>query len=54
VADGCVFGRRGTGFSGYSDGKEKLDARLAKSGLHIPPCRVSRLVLRWRTGSSSK
>lgn len=39
-AEGFVFGRRGTGFSGYSDGKEKLDAKLAKSvamprwGLH--------------------
>ena len=29
-ADGHVFGRRGTGFSGFSDGKEKLDARLTK------------------------
>jgi integrase len=36
-ADGHVFGRRGTGFSGFSDGKEKLDARLAKTGLNIPP-----------------
>jgi len=30
----CVFGRRGTGFFGFSDGKEKLDAKLAASGLH--------------------
>ena len=36
-ADGHVFGRRGTGFSGFSDGKEKLDARLTKTGLNIPP-----------------
>jgi integrase len=35
--DGHVFGRRGTGFSGFSDGKEKLDARLTKTGLNIPP-----------------
>ena len=31
-AEGCLFGRRGTGFSGFSDSKEKLDAKLAKSG----------------------
>lgn len=36
-AAGCVFGRRGTGFSGFSDSKEKLDAKLAKSGTHLPP-----------------
>jgi integrase len=36
-AEGCVFGRRGTGFSGYSDGKEKLDAKLTKSGAKMPP-----------------
>lgn len=35
--DGCVFGRLGTGFSGFSDSKEKLDAKLAKSGMHMPP-----------------
>jgi integrase len=35
-SDGCVFGRNGTGFSGFSDGKEKLDARLADSGMHMP------------------
>jgi integrase len=34
-ADGYVFGKRGTGFSGYSDGKEKLDAKLVKSGVHM-------------------
>ena len=32
-----MFGRRGTGFSGFSDSKEKLDAKLAKSGLKIQP-----------------
>jgi integrase len=36
-ADGCVFGKRGTGFSGFSDSKEKLDAKLTKSGLNMPP-----------------
>jgi integrase len=35
AADGCVFGRRGTGFSGYSDGKEKLDTKLVKAGMHM-------------------
>ena len=34
--DGCVFGKRGTGFSGFSDSKEKLDAKLSKSGLNVP------------------
>lgn len=32
-----VFGRRGTGFSGYSDGKEKLDARLRAQGAELAP-----------------
>ena len=35
-AAGFVFGRRDTGFSGFSDGKEKLDAKLEKSSLRIP------------------
>lgn len=35
-AKGCVFGKRGTGYSGYSDGKEKLDAKLAKGGVQMP------------------
>lgn len=34
-AEGYVFGRRGTGFSGFSDSKEKLDAKLVKSGLQM-------------------
>jgi integrase len=34
-ADGCVFGRLGTGFSGFSGGKEKLDAALATAGTHM-------------------
>jgi integrase len=37
LAEGCVFGRRGTGFSGFSDSKEKLDSALANSGAHIAP-----------------
>ena len=36
-AKGCVFGRRGKGFSGFSDSKEKLDAKLVKSGVDMPP-----------------
>jgi integrase len=36
-AEGCVFGKRGTGYSGYSDGKEKLDAKLVRAGIHMPP-----------------
>jgi integrase len=36
-ADGSVFGRRGTGFSGFSDSKEKLDAKLKRSGLNMQP-----------------
>jgi integrase len=35
-ADGCVFGRLRTGFSGFSGGKEKLDTSLVKSGMHMP------------------
>lgn len=27
-AEVCIFGRRGTGFSGFSDSKEKLDTRI--------------------------
>ena len=34
---GSVFGKRGTGFSGFSDSKEKLDAELEKSGVRLPP-----------------
>lgn len=36
-AEGCLFGKRGTGFSGFSHSKEKLDAKLANSGLNMPP-----------------
>jgi integrase len=36
-AEGCVFGRRGTGFSGWSKSKNNLDARVAKSGLRMLP-----------------
>ena len=36
-ADGSVFGERGPGFSGFSKCKERLDAKIAKSGLNMPP-----------------
>ena len=36
AAEGCVFGKRGTGFSSYSDGKEKLDAKIANAGVQMP------------------
>ena len=36
-ADGCLFGRHGTGFSGWSKSKEALDAKLAKAGIEMPP-----------------
>jgi integrase len=35
-ASGSVFGRRGTGFSGWSKGKIELDAKLADLGLEMP------------------
>ena len=35
-AEECVFGKRGTGYLGYSDGKERLDARLSKAGVQLP------------------
>jgi integrase len=37
ACDGSVFGRRGTGFSGYSDGKQKLDNKIAAEGMQLPP-----------------
>ncbi len=37
AAEGCVFGKLGTGYSGYSDGKEKLDAKLVNAGVQMPP-----------------
>lgn len=36
-AGACVFGKRRTGFSGYSDGKETIDAKIANAGLHMQP-----------------
>jgi integrase len=39
-AAGCVFGKQGTGFSGFSKSKEKLDTKLSKSGLTLPPWRL--------------
>lgn len=35
-AEGRVFGKLGTGFSGFSDGKEKLDAKIANTGMPMP------------------
>src|SRR6185437_13688230 len=35
--DGCVFGKRGTGFSGFAKCKRELDAQIAQSGLQTPP-----------------
>jgi integrase len=32
---GCVFGRRGTGFSGWSKSKTKLEAKLAGNGIKM-------------------
>jgi integrase len=34
-AEGCVFGRRGSGFSGWSKIKEALDAKLAETGTEM-------------------
>jgi integrase len=36
-AEGSVFGKRGTGFSGFRKCKQKLDTRIAKSGQHLAP-----------------
>jgi integrase len=36
-AEGCVFSRHGRGYSGFSKSKKKLDVKLAKSGVRIPP-----------------
>jgi integrase len=36
-AQGCVFGRRGNGFSGWSKSKQALDAKLATAGHHLKP-----------------
>jgi integrase len=37
ATDECVFGSRGTGFSGWSKRKKGLDAKIAKAGLNVPP-----------------
>jgi integrase len=39
-ADRCVFGKRGTGFSGFSQSKEKLDNKLAAMWLNTEPWRL--------------
>jgi integrase len=36
-AEGCVFGRRGTGFSGWSKCKRALDAKLAEACADMTP-----------------
>jgi integrase len=33
----CVFGGRGTGFSGWSKSKKNLDAKIAEEGADLPP-----------------
>jgi integrase len=35
-AGGCVFGRRGNGFSGWSKSKTDLDVKLADAGMKMP------------------
>jgi integrase len=35
-AGGCVFGRRGNGFSGWSKSKTDLDVKLANAGMKMP------------------
>jgi integrase len=35
-AGGCVFGRRGNGFSGWSKSKHDLDVILADAGMKMP------------------
>jgi Phage integrase family len=39
-ATGNVFGRRGTGFSGWSKSKTALDLRIAAVGTKVPPWRL--------------
>ncbi len=36
TAAGCIFGKRGTSFSGFSKGKRKLDANLVQAGRAMP------------------
>jgi integrase len=36
-AEGCVFGRRGTGFSGWSKCRKALDTKLTETGATIAP-----------------
>jgi integrase len=36
-AEASIFGRRGTGFSGWSKCKKVLDAKLAKAGVDMAP-----------------
>ncbi len=36
-AEGCVFGRRGTGFSGWSKCKKALDTKITEAGTELAP-----------------
>jgi integrase len=36
TASGCVYGRRGEGFSGWSKSKKALDSKVIKAGVQIP------------------
>jgi integrase len=36
-AEGCVFGRRGNGFSGWSKSKKALEAKLANASQFLKP-----------------
>lgn len=36
TAKGCVYGRRGEGFSGWSKSKKALDSKIIKAGVQIP------------------
>jgi integrase len=40
AATGKVFGRTGTGFSGWSKSKTALDGKIVKTGMNMPPWRL--------------
>ena len=40
AATGKVFGRTGTGFSGWSKSKTALDRKIAQTGMNMPPWRL--------------
>jgi len=37
VSQDCVFGKRGTGFSGWSKSKKELDGKIASGGIELSP-----------------